>query len=126
MTLLHNEGRQILRYGIVGVTQNGVMYLIFLALIWAGTEPVLAAGLCYLGGVALSYVLNRNWSFSSQAGHRQDLPKFLAAYGIGLVASMAGIAVLTLWFRPEIAQLFNILFCAGVIYGSLRLLRFGN
>lgn len=115
-----------LRYVVVGLGTNGSLYLLFVALVWAGLPPVLTAGLTYVLGVTLSYVLNRAWSFRSTASHRRDLPRFLLSYGIGFVATMVFIALLTLWLRPEIAQILNIGLTAVVIYSSLRLTGFGQ
>lgn len=118
--------RSFLRYVVVGLGTNGSLYLLFVALIWAGLTPVLTAGLTYVLGVTLSYLLNRAWSFESTASHGRDLPRFLASYGIGFVATMIFIALLTKWLRPEIAQILNIGLTAMVIYSSLRLTGFGR
>lgn len=118
--------KSFLRYAIVGLGTNGTLYLLFVALVWAGLAPVLTAGLTYVLGVVLSYVLNRAWSFESTASHGRDLPRFLVSYGIGLVATMGFIVVLTRWLRPEIAQVLNIGLTALVIYTSLRLTGFGQ
>ena len=118
--------KSFLRYGIVGLGTNGTLYLLFVALIWVGLAPALTAGLTYVLGVTLSYVLNRYWSFESTASHGRDLPRFLVSYGIGFVATMGFIVVLTRWLRPEIAQVLNIGLTALVIYTSLRLTGFGQ
>ncbi len=118
--------RSFLRYVVVGLGTNGSLYLLFVALVWAGLPPVLTAGLTYVLGVTLSYVLNRAWSFQSTASHGRDLPRFLISYGIGFVATMGFIALLTKWLRPEVAQIFNIGLTAVVIYLSLRFMGFGR
>ncbi len=115
-----------LRYVIVGLGTNGSLYLLFVALIWAGLTPVLTAGLTYVLGVTLGYVLNRNWSFKSNASHGRDLLRFLISYGIGFVATMVFIVLLTRFMRPEIAQILNIGLTAVVIYSCLRLTGFGR
>lgn len=117
---------RLLRYGIVGLTTNGALYLAFIALLRLGVGPTVAAGLCYVLGVALSYALNRRWTFASEASHGRDLPRFLLAYGIGLASTMATITLLLRWLRPELAQVLNIGITALVIYASLRLVRFGQ
>lgn len=126
MRSLRNEAARLGRYGVVGIVTNVTLYLLFLLLLRIGAAPVTAAGLCYGAGVALSYALNRRWTFASSDSHRRDLPKFLAAYGIGLVSTLVTIHLLTLWMAPQIAQLINIALTAVVIYTSLRLMRFGQ
>ena len=120
------EVGRLMRYGIVGVTTNAALYLVFIALLRLGLGPTVAAGLCYALGVALSYALNRRWTFASDASHGRDLPRFLLAYGTGLVSTMATITLLLRWLRPELAQVLNIGITALVIYASLRLVRFGQ
>ena len=121
-----NEIRRLLRFGVVGLVTNASLYLVFLLLLRLGLLPTVAAWLCYGLGVALSYLLNRRWTFSSTDSHSRDLPKFLLAYGIGLVSTLLTIMLLMVWLSPEVAQIFNIGITAFVIYGSLRLVRFGQ
>jgi len=102
------------------------VYLIFVTFIRTGLSAVWAAGLCYGIGLMISYVFNRRWSFQSTATHRSDLLRFLFAYGAGLVATIVFINVLTMFIRPEIAQIFNIVLTAVVIYSCLKLNGFGR
>lgn len=126
MTGGRSETGRLLRYGLVGLLTNGSIYLLFLALIWAGLHPVLASGLCYGLGVTLSYLLNRRWTFDSQGQHRQDLPRFILAYGIGLLVTLVSMWGLIQIMAPEFAQLVTAGITAGSIYTSLRVLRFGQ
>ena len=120
------EAQRLAKYGTVGVLSNVTLYVLYLALLWAGLSPQLAVGICYVLGVALSYTLNRAWTFKSTASHGRDAPRFLAAYGIGFVFTLGAITVLVRWIPAEIAQLVNIGLTAGVIYLCLRLMRFGQ
>ena len=88
---------------------------------WAPAELV-----GYVLGLVLSYLLNRRWSFESEASHGRDLPRFLFSYGAGFLATLVFIVVLTRWMRPEIAQVFNVGLTAMVIYLCLRLTGFGK
>jgi|SRR5579863_4611306 len=126
MTFVRTEFRRLSRYSIVGLTTNLSLYLVFVLLLHSGATPTLAAGLCYVFGVGLSYLLNRRWTFASRGSHRQDLLKFLLAYGIGLFSTLVTITLLTHWLHAEMAQILNIGITALVIYGSLRLFRFGR
>lgn len=114
------------RYGLVGVVSNLAVYCVFVVLIWGAVPPVWAAAICYALGLSISYLANRRWSFESTASHRSDLVRFLLAYGAGLVATLVFISVLTLYFRPEIAQVINIGLTALVIYAGLRVTQFGQ
>jgi putative flippase GtrA len=113
------------RFSIVGLVVNGSLYLLFLALVWAGLPAVGVSAFCYMFGVGLSYVLNRHWSFESRARHGHDLPRFLLAYGTGLVVTMASISILLEPLGPALAQILTIGVAALTIFGALHLLRFG-
>ncbi len=114
------------RYGAVGLASNISLYVFFVAFVWAGVSPVVAAGTCYAAGICLNYILHRRYTFRSTSVHRADVPKYVLAMGTGFIATLILIAVLTKWMRPEIAQILNVLLTAGVIYAMLRLLRFGG
>ena len=114
------------RYGIVGIASNLFCFLVFLGLIAMNVRPVLASGMVYILGLTISYIANRSWSFRSTSGHRQDLPRFLISYGIGLVFSMASMWVLIMGMHPAIAQIITTLLAAVVIYSCLTLFKFGQ
>jgi putative flippase GtrA len=121
-----NEIQRLYRYGVIGIASNGSLYLLFVLLLHFDLAPPVAAGVCYGLGVMMSYVLNRRWTFSSADSHCRDLPKFLIAYGVGLVSTLLTITLLILWLPPELAQIVNIGLTALIIYGCLRLSRFGQ
>ncbi len=126
MKALVAEIGTLARYGAVGIASNAALYVAFVALVWAGISPVIAAGLCYAGGICLNYLLHRRYTFRSTSVHGADAPKYALAMATGFVATLIFIAVLSTWMRPEIAQILNIFLTAGVIYTMLRLLRFGG
>ena len=114
------------RYGGVGVGTNLGLYALFLLLVWAGLSPVPVSGLCYVLGVAMSYLLNRRWTFASRGSHQQDLPRFMIAYGVGLIVTLVSMRLLILPLGPELAQLTTISITAATIFVALILLRFGR
>ncbi len=114
------------RYGAVGVASNLSLYVVFVALVWAGLSPVVAAGACYTGGIILNYLLHRRYTFRSDSVHGADAPQYALAVATGFVATLIFIAVLSKWMRPEIAQILNMILTAGVSYTMLRILRFGR
>ena len=118
--------KSLLRYGLVGIASNLLVYCVFVILIWSAVPPVWAAAICYGLGLSISYLANRRWSFESIASHRSDLLRFLLAHGVAFVATLVFISVLTLFLRPEIAQVVNIGLTAIVVYVGLRLFGFGR
>lgn len=126
MIVAGDELRRLLRFGIVGVASNAALYLAFLLLLDLAMSPSSAAVTCYVAGVALSYMVNRAWSFQSVASHRADLPRFLLAHGAGILSTLVVLDALLGWLRPELAQLVNIAVTAIIIYVNLALLKFGG
>ena len=97
---------RLTRYGTVGVVTNVAAYCIFLVFLWGGMKPVVASGFSYVLAVCASYIANRTWSYQSDASHRHDLLRYGFSYGAGLGVAVGSMAVLTIWIRPEIAQIF--------------------
>lgn len=118
--------KSLFRYSLVGIGSNIFVFLVFLVFLWLGISAFWAAAICYIIGLTLSYTFNRQWSFESTASHRSDLVRFLFAYGAGLVATLVFITVLTMFLRPEIAQILNIGLTAVVIYACLTIIGFGK
>lgn len=126
MNRFGTEIARLYRFGIVGVGTNVLLYAAFLGLFYAGVPAITASAICYVAGVALSYLLNRSWTFKSQAGHRRDMPRFLLAYGAGFGVTMICMTYLTRWSPAELAQILTIGITAVTIYLCLRLIKFGQ
>ncbi len=118
--------RSFIRFGLVGVANNGFAYAVFLLLVEIGLPPVAASGLCYCLGLATGYFANRHWSFEAKSAHAQDIPRYIVAYLIGFVFALASIWTLLIWLSPAVAQLICIVATAFVVFGSLVVLRFGE
>lgn len=114
------------RFALVGLGVNGTMYLLFIGLIVFGMHPVVSTAMCYVFGLILGYWLNRRWSFLSTASHMSDMIRFLAAHGIGVTFASLSMWGLLPYLSPEIAQVVVIVATAFIVYGSLRLLKFGR
>lgn len=116
---------QFTRYGLIGLLTNGAVFVAYLLMVRAGLHPVASSAVCYCLAVALSYSLNRTWTFKSRTKHSRDVPRFLLAYLAGFVFSVACIAVCLIWLPPAIAQLVTIGLTAVITYSILSILRFG-
>ncbi|WP_226000308.1 GtrA family protein [Paenibacillus sp. BJ-4] len=70
----------IIRFGMVGLVNTGVDYVIFMLLAWAGVPVLVAQTISYSCGTANSYILNSRWTFNKQRSndtHKSQLPKFI-------------------------------------------------
>jgi putative flippase GtrA len=87
---------QFLRFGGVGVLAAVGHYGTLIGAVeLAGTPPVPATLAGYLVGGIVSYVLNRCWTFASDARHREAVGKFVLVAAVGFVLTGAMMALLT-------------------------------
>ncbi len=92
----HALVRQVGRFAIVGAIATAAHYAILIALVEIGhVGPVLATTFGYVVGIAVSYTLNRRFTFSeTTAPVGSSFAKFVLLYGVGAVlngAIMAGL-----------------------------------
>jgi len=70
----------LLRYGVVGATQNALMYGVTLLAIWAGLKAWQTTAILYPIATGISFAINRNWSFGGRAHRRTTLYKYVFLY----------------------------------------------
>lgn len=107
---------QIYKFVIVGISSNLVLYLIYFLLTTSKTVPALVASIfVYVIGVFSTYLINRNWTFSSPE-HR--LIRYLVVYVIGFfLTSVASIIFLYVLFIDYIfSQLLTVFIVAVCSY----------
>lgn len=85
---------QLVRFGIVGLLSNAVLYLAYLALTALGMEPKLAMTLLYAVGVAQTFLFNKRWSFRHGGAHGPAFVRYCVAYAIGYAINLGALALL--------------------------------
>jgi putative flippase GtrA len=111
--------RQAARFGAVGLLQNGVNVACFALARAAGAHYRVAAIVAGFVGFALSFWLNRHWTFTGRSGAiERHLVKYTCVY-----ASAVALGVLLLTFFVEVggvppvaAQVLAILVVAPVSF----------
>jgi putative flippase GtrA len=79
---------QFLRYSGVGVLNTALGLAVIWGLMALGTGPYLANALGYAAGLALSFVLNRAWTFRAR-GTGWPVLRFLLAFAVAYAANLA-------------------------------------
>src|SRR2546428_4024583 len=79
---------EILRFGVVGVASNALLYLLYLAITAMGVEPKAAMSLSYLVGVLQAFVLNKRWTFQHKGHVRRAAIRYWVAYAFLYVANI--------------------------------------
>jgi len=100
--------RTLVRYGAVGLVNTAVGYGTILALqLGAGWAPVAANAAGYAVGLAVSYVLNRRFTFASSRPHGETLAPFLGAAALSYTLNLVTLhfASQQLQWAPAAAQL---------------------
>ena len=80
-SLLRSESfASLLKYIVVGITQNGVFYAMMLLLSWCGMAAWQASAILYPVAVLISFFLNRHWSFADREMDASQLHKYMTVY----------------------------------------------
>jgi putative flippase GtrA len=87
-------GAQCVRFTLVGATNTVVYAAAYMTLERVGAGYMVASILAWVIGALNSYVLNRRWTFRSQAPRAPELARFVCAQTLGLVAGLALLAAL--------------------------------
>ena len=96
---------QLLRFVGVGGVASILYFLLASALnAGLGLMPALASVLAYAGGAAFAFFAHRRFTFRSDHGAAQALPKFVLATGVGLGLALV-IPMLLHGFAPVVAFL---------------------
>lgn len=85
-------GGQFMRYAVVGLVSNALMYVLYLALTQIGFDPKLAMSLLYAAGVLQTFVFNRTWSFRCTGPVASALSRYAMLYLVGYTVNL-----FTLW-----------------------------
>ena len=107
---------EAVKYGLIGVANTLITLAVIFALIyWMGMPALAANAVGYAIGFCCSYLLNRIWTFRSQAPVGRSMRRYamaaLVAYGLNAVVIHAGIAWMgasKYWIQPVGAVVYTI------------------
>ena len=80
---------QFLRYAIVGLVSNLLLYLGYLLLTTWGMGYKSAMTLTYALGVAQTFLFNRSWAFRHQGVFHSTFVRYVASYAFGYALNFA-------------------------------------
>jgi len=83
-----STANEILRFGVVGLASNALLYLLYLAATAVGVEPKAAVSLIYVVGVLQTFVLNKRWTFQHEGHVRRTAARYWVAYAFSYAANM--------------------------------------
>ena len=88
-----------MRFILVGLVSNVVLYLIYLGLTSVGLGPKLAMSLAYVIGVVQTFHFNRAWSFRYRGALHGAFTRYILTYIFGYFFNLS-----ILWFAVDHLQ----------------------
>ena len=80
---------QLVRYGVIGVAVNLLLFVAYLALTRLGMGHKTGMTLVYVCGVLMTFVYNRNWTFRHRGQPSAALVRYMLAYAAGFILNLA-------------------------------------
>jgi putative flippase GtrA len=109
---------QLVRYGIVGLVTNALMFGSYLLLSAVGVGPKTALTLLYVPGVILGFMGNRTFTFRHAGELPASLGRYLATYAFGYLFSFAALFLFVdvLQWHADLVSLAVIFSSAGILF----------
>lgn len=113
--------RQSLRFSAVGVINTVIgLAAIYAAMFFFQARPGTANAIGYSIGIAISFLLNRAWTFRSKGHVVVVLPKYLLVAAISYLLNLTAVVTSTSFFsaNPYLAQLLGVgIYTAWMFFG---------
>ena len=84
---------QSLRFIVVGLTSNLVLYLLYLVLTALGLGHKTAMSLLYLVGTLQTFIFNKRWTFSHYGNIQKSMLRYFVAYGTCYVLNLVFLCI---------------------------------
>lgn len=109
---------QMLRFALVGLASNAVLYAVYLGITAAGMGPKLGMSLVYGIGVAQTFLFNKRWTFGHAGRHDTAFIRYVIVYAGGYLTNLVVLAWLVdgLGYPHQIVQGVMILTLAACFF----------
>ncbi|OZI20915.1 hypothetical protein CAL26_26025 [Bordetella genomosp. 9] len=117
---------QLLRYGVVGVGNNLVGYLIYLAATYLGATPKLTMTILYGVGAAIGFWGNRRLTFAHKGNVMGTAVKYLLIQLMGYLLNLAILSMFVdkLGYPHQAVQAAAIFIVAAFLFSAYKLFVF--
>jgi putative flippase GtrA len=107
-----------MRYGVVGLASNALLYATYLGLSAAGIGHKMAMTSVYCAGVLGTFLFNRRWTFAHTGAIPGAMFRYIVTYAIGYLFNVASLAVLVdlAGLPHQWVMLVLVFACAGIIF----------
>lgn len=119
---------QVVRYGVVGVLNNLLGYLIYLLVTWLWLDPKIAVTLMYPIGAVTAYFGHARYSFAYSGRTSHSIVRYAIAHLIGYGANIGMLYLFSdrLGYPHQLVQAVAIVAVAGILYLLFRYFVFPN
>lgn len=119
---------QVVRYGVVGLLNNLLGYLIYLLVTWLWLDPKVAVTLMYPIGAVTAYFGHAKYSFAYSGSTSNGIFRYAMAHtvGYGVNISMLYLFSDLLMYPHQLVQAVAIVVVAGILYLLFRYFVFPN
>lgn len=118
MTSILSTFRQVIRYGVVGVLNNLLGYLIYLLITFFWLDPKVAVSILYPVGAATAYFGHSKYSFSYQGQGISPFFRYVVAHIVGYGVNILMLFILSdkLMFPHQAVQASAIFVVGGILF----------
>ncbi len=116
--VLTSTQRQLARYAAVGFASNFALYCIYILLTTVSLRPHTAMTITYAAGLLVTFLLNRNWTFSYPGIEKAAFFRYVLVYAVGYAVNFLLLYILVdyLGYPHEIVQACLILALAIALF----------
>ena len=117
-----------IRYVLVGCFQNTVGFILYLLMTNIGTDPKYTVSFLYPVGFFVSYMGNKNWTFSNTSEHRKVLFRFSLMHLFGYLINLIVLYVCVdlNGFNHKFTQVLTMFFLVFYFFIALKMYVFNN
>lgn len=114
----HPEFEQAVRYGVVGLISNSVLYAAYLGITNFGMDSKLTMSVLYALGIIQSFGFNKRWSFRYGENWSPAFTRYCVVYGVGYLFNLAALFVFVdmLRYPHQIVQGILMLTLAALLF----------
>ena len=82
---------QFIKYVVIGLASNGILYFAYLGLTAYGLGHKTAMTLLYILGVLQTFIFNKKWTFSHHGTVSRTLIRYILSYVLGYILNFVAL-----------------------------------
>ena len=120
--------QQLIRFAVVGIAANLLLYMAYLLITSLGLGHKSAMSIIYITGVCLTFIFNRNWTFTHEGQVPRAFARYVLLYVIGYVVNFFALYILVdrIGYDHRFVQGMMIVVLAVFFFLAQKVLVFGK